>query len=152
MKKFICQQCGIEFIPKDSHHPNRPPMFCSRACIWIGRKHTAKARLKISQKRKGKYKGSENPHWKGGSIIVGGYRYIHFPSHPNATKDGYVCEHRLVMEKTLNRYLKKKEVVHHINRNKLDNHSLNLVMFNSTGIHIAKEHPQQRDSCGRFKS
>ena len=151
MKKFTCQRCGKEFTPNDSH-PERPHKFCSRACVWTGRKHTAKTKLKISQKRKGKYKGSENPHWKGGSIIVGGYRYIHLPTHPHATKDGYVCEHRLVMEKMLKRYLEPKEVVHHINRNKLDNRPLNLIMFSSTGIHFIKEHLKHRDNHGNFKS
>src|SRR3990167_11090654 len=49
------------------------------------------------------------------------YIRIKTPHHPNADKDGYVGEHRLVMEKKLKRFLKHGEVVHHINCDPSDN-------------------------------
>ena len=58
-----------------------------------------------------------------------GYLYIYSPNHPLKNSDGYVAEHRLVMEKKIGRYIKKKEVVHHINHQKMDNRIENLMLM-----------------------
>jgi hypothetical protein len=82
----------------------------------------------------------KNPAWKGGrKIDRDGYVLIHCPEHPNATKQGYVREHRLVVEKTINRYLTKREVVHHKNGNHSDNRIENLILFSDNGTHLALE-------------
>jgi len=75
----------------------------------------------------GRY-GKLAANWKGGRIIANrlGYFIIYTPEHPNATKDGYVMEHRLLMEKKLSRYLNKNEFVHHINGDTQDNRIENL--------------------------
>ena len=44
------------------------------------------------------------------------YKLIYMPEHPNATKKGYVREHRLVMERVLGRLLESDEIVDHIDR------------------------------------
>ena len=67
-----------------------------------------------------------------------GYILVHTPNHPMADKDGYVREHRLVMEKHICRYLKNEEVVHHINQIKSDNRIENLMLFNNDKEHKTK--------------
>ena len=72
--------------------------------------------------------------WKGGRTIKDGYILIWKPKHLYA-KNGYVAEHRLVMEKHLGRFLKPTEVVHHIDEDKTNNSLSNLKYFKSNGAH-----------------
>lgn len=65
-----------------------------------------------------------------------GYIQVYKPEHPYANKDGYVMEHRLVMEEVLERYIKENEVIHHINRNRKDNRPENLMIFSSISDHM----------------
>ena len=58
-----------------------------------------------------------------------GYWYILDKNHPYSGKQGYIAEHRLIMEKHLGRYLTKQEAVHHINHNIADNRIKNLMLF-----------------------
>ncbi|WP_052350583.1 HNH endonuclease [Paenibacillus gorillae] len=55
-----------------------------------------------------------------------GYVTLCVKSHPFAGKDGYVFEHRIIMEQILDRYLDKDEIVHHKNGKKHDNRFGNL--------------------------
>jgi len=73
----------------------------------------------------------KNYNWKGGKMLdKDGYVLIRvYDPRPNIPKNGYIREHRLVMEKHLNRFLNKKEQVHHINGNKQDNRIENLKLF-----------------------
>jgi len=71
--------------------------------------------------------GSNNYAWKGGKITDrAGYILIASPGHPAATKQTYVPEHRLVMEKSLGRFLREDEMVHHKNGVRTDNRLENL--------------------------
>lgn len=65
-----------------------------------------------------------------------GYIQVYELEHPYANKDGYVMEHRLVMEEVLGRYIKENEVIHHINRNRKDNRPENLMIFSSISDHM----------------
>jgi len=80
-------------------------------------------------------KGKNNHSWKGGKCVTDGYVLIWKRGHPYANKDGYVLEHRLVMEKKLGRYLIKDEIIHHINGIRNDNRIKNLKLT-TRGIHI----------------
>jgi hypothetical protein len=68
----------------------------------------------------------KNGHWKGGVHFKDGYKLVRCPDHPNANKSGYVREHRLIMSDFLQRPLTQTEVVHHKDRNKLNNSIENL--------------------------
>ncbi len=114
---------------------------------------------KISKTLKGRHispttefkKGQRSAHWKGGEVIISGYKHIYMPKHPYVTKLGYVKKHRLVMEKHLGRYLTPKEVVHHINGDILDNRIKNLKLFkNSNKHHAFHSKKRSRNKLGRY--
>ena len=81
--------------------------FCSRPC------------LHQSWRESGQYRGNKNVQWKGGTISLNGYRYIVYHGKR-------ILLHRHLMEQKLGRKLKTKEIVHHINHDKLDNRLSNL--------------------------
>jgi len=80
--------------------------------------------------------GKKHYKWNGGiKKHSAGYILIFYPTHPFADCDGYVLKHRIVMEKQMGRYLKRKEIVHHINGIKNDNRIKNLKLFSSQKEH-----------------
>jgi hypothetical protein len=83
-----------------------------------------------------KHRDAEHgPNWRGGRIRNGrngGYWYLYRPDHPFSTKEGYVAEHRLVMEEHLGRYLTTEEQVHHISGDREDNSLSNLQLLSAT--------------------
>lgn len=82
-------------------------------------------------------RGKLNPRWKGGRITeYHGYIYRYKPHHPFTNKDGYVFEHRLVMEEHIGRYLFPEEVVHHKNNKPSDNDIKNLLLFKNQAEHV----------------
>lgn len=105
-----------------------------------GTKKSAESRNKISLSRKGYIL---KPSQYGGHIKDrNGYSYVYIPEHPYASSDGYVMEHRLVMESCIGRYLEKDEVIHHINGNKKDNRIENLMIM--TPAEHLRLHNQKR--------
>lgn len=72
----------------------------------------------------------KNPAWKGGRLNRrDGYIFVKQPSHPFAGFNGYVMEHRLVMEKRVGRYLQSNEIVHHRDGNRSNNDDSNLILL-----------------------
>jgi hypothetical protein len=95
-----------------------------------GKPHSQETKDKISRSEKGTRIGPSNPGWKGGKFTnEDGYILIRQPNHPNAMLNGYVREHRLVMEAIIGRYLRDDEIVHHKNENKKDNRPENLELL-----------------------
>ena len=56
-----------------------------------------------------------------------GYMLIKVAEHPKSFK-GWYYEHRLIIEKQINRVLDDWETVHHINEDKIDNRLINLFL------------------------
>jgi hypothetical protein len=133
-----CKKCGKTtswICPSDKKS------FCSRRCVGLA--HGTKKGSRLTEETKAKISflktGSGNSNWRGGRTERYGYVRIWAPEHPFKNQRGYVLEHRLVMEKHLGRFLKKGEVVHHINGIRNDNRIENLQLFPSNYAH-AKHH------------
>lgn len=119
-----CDQCGTQFrvrpsdVTKAKARGGNPPRFCTRACRDLS------------------YRGPGNPKWRGGQTTTAdGYIYELAPRHPYATADGYVMQHRLVMERAIGRFLEPTEEVHHRNHTPDDNQLANLELMGSTAEH-----------------
>lgn len=63
-------------------------------------------------------------------VTTKGYRLIYAPDHAYANYQGYVPEHRLVIEKNIGRLVNPMiEDVHHIDENRLNNKLSNLILL-----------------------
>lgn len=76
--------------------------------------------------------GVNSPGWRGGRTKSStGYILVQAPLHPAAQADGYVPEHRIVMEEMIGRFLLPEETVHHKNGIRHDNRPENLELWAS---------------------
>jgi hypothetical protein len=99
---------------------------------------------KLGIKNRGRrYRLKNRPNFK---INQRGYKMLYKPGYETSDSDGYIMEHRFNMEKHLGRYLQKREKVHHINGDRLDNRISNLCLCESQGYHMENH----RGKNGRF--
>lgn len=127
--KVICEVCKKEFNEFPSRIKLGRGKYCSKECFGLGH----------GKKMVGRFRGINNPCFKGGRINDNGYISILFSTlSPNEQtlmhedtryKGKYVFEHRLVMAKHLNRSLKMYEIIHHRNGIKTDNRLENLELL-----------------------
>lgn len=156
---FNCDNCKENFERKSNR--KRKNNFCSHKCysVWLkngngksstswfrnghegyfkGKKFSDEHRKKISlgHSEKSNKFGEDAQNWRGGKIERNGYISIYKPDHPQCSKQGYIFEHRLVVEGIIGRFLTKKEIVHHIDENKSNNNPANLMLFKNSSEHI----------------
>jgi hypothetical protein len=135
MVEAKCQYCGKIFTVLKYEVQRGNGKYCSHYCaIQVAGRKTRISSSDVGEKAL---------HWKGGKAKRGKYILIYNPSHPYSTLQGYVPEHRLVMEQHIGRFLAPEEVVHHINGIKADNRIENLMLF-SCGAEHTKYHTKIR--------
>lgn len=92
--------------------------------------------------------GDKSGSWRGGIRMIKGYRHLFRPGHRLSRADGWVAEHRFVMDDKIKN---KQQVVHHEDENRLNNNIENLRIFENNGEHRKyHEIKEVRDSKGRF--
>lgn len=118
-----CSSCGFPVMKEIWDARRSKDNYCSKSC---------------RSKGQSKLRGMENHHnWKGGRYKTSdGYRVIKCRDHPFSDSQGYVKEHRLVVEEKMGRYLTKEEVVHHIDFNRSNNNIVNLMLFPTSKAHM----------------
>lgn len=93
--------------------------------------------------------GHNRTNWNGGIRMMGGYRYIYNPGHPNSQKGGYIAEHKLIVEKILNKILPNHVVIHHVNEKRNDNSNCNFVVCENNAYHrILHRRKKALEDCG----
>ena len=100
-----CHFCGKDCWTVSSDLRRKGMGFCDVTCVGGWRGKIAREGRKVNQH---------------------GYVVVRRPDHPNATTNGYVLEHRLVMAEFLGRPLEAGEVVHHRDGDKTNNAVENL--------------------------
>jgi len=127
------------FIKNHSYYPPKDKK------KWLaGLRERAKARrgIPLSEEHKRKLSLAKTDKPKAGYKITNGYKYLFLPKHPLRRSGKYYAEHRYVLENYLRKkeptseyleevegkkYLKKGIVVHHVDRDKLNNKAENLM-------------------------
>ena len=92
--------------------------------------------------------GKDHPNYKGGKVVSSGNGKVKYKKIKINGK--YILEHRWIMEQVLGRKLRKGEVVHHKNKNGLDNRIENLVVMSKKDHDLLGQNGRRRKDliCG----
>ena len=162
---ITCPVCGSRFHLKKSAIAKAQNHYCSKACHYAAKKQY----MRGEKNHQYGLRGQQNASWQGGRKLSHyGYWLVQCIGHPFAVgRSGYVLEHRLVAEKYLltpensveiggKRYLSPDYIVHHKNKNRLDNRVENLVVMTEEqhrAIHSREpEQKRERNAKGQFIS
>lgn len=153
-KKFHsnpCKICGT--IVNRAPRSGGAGVVCSVPCLRESRRRVAAANVAngkgpprnvMTEEQRAaareRITGANAPWWSGAKDRPR-VRYVmlhpsDYPYPQSLDAQGYIAEHRAVMEAHLGRALLPAEVVHHINENKRDNRIENLMLFASSADHL----------------
>jgi len=117
----VCDECNARNKVNYWGVKNKPTHLC-RTC---SNKKSSKERFGLGYKPWNLGKTYQKC---SGNFYINNYGYKSYYIGDKSYKGGYISEHRIVMELSLGRRLKKGEVIHHIDGNKLNNNIDNLVL------------------------
>lgn len=121
--KTLCSMCGAERLVR--YHKNKVPTRC-KSCNG---KYIKLHRKQLTGKNHHRWKGGRRINRQGYVIVVIEEKN---PFISMATKKGRVIlEHRLIMAEKLNRPLISSEIVHHIDGDRKNNDSNNLILVDN---------------------
>lgn len=118
-----CEECGGLYL-NTSYAKNR--RLCGPAC---------RGKV-VARKNKGRTIGHRRLTSKGRPVL-------YLPGHPRAHSKGVVYEHLVIAERALGKQLPASAVVHHVDRNRENNHNSNLVLCQDQAYHLLL-HARQR--------
>lgn len=119
--KTFCKHCNKELNVIPARIKDGRGKFCSRQCY-------AKWKSKNST-------GEKNNNWKNGIRYCMGYIYLYKPEHPKADRKGYIKKANVVYENNTGIYPGRGYVLHHKNKNKLDDGIENLELMTISEHH-----------------
>lgn len=145
----ICKKCR----KKIQYDKRRLAEWCRACWLIVGIKQTKRGQLSEEGRerlrqaviiRNKNWRAERSPMWKGGKIEKRGYIYVY------CGRKNYIAEHRLVMEKKLNRKLENNEIVHHVNGIKNDNRIENLIVITCSQHMTNHVRKWKRNKKGKF--
>lgn len=147
--EYECDGCGKVGNRSWSNHQRSIKKWGKKTyCRGCASKKTGKEKVGKTAWNKGISgpRGSDSPSWRGGTYIdVHGYRMVHRREgpRPKVGWESYVKEHVLVVEDHLGRPLEKREAVHHLDGDKLNNVLKNLFVTDHAGHRRAHQSLQE---------